>query len=377
MKNTQHTPVPLTVIKGGIDRLRTKAGARADSLYELTNGYVTERMTVRARQGTWRRMSLPEGTVGLVAFDGCLHVFASEVLEIPQSIFEVTAAAVNGHVLANNTSIGEISPGDDVVGGLTFVAAIYQTATNQLTLEFDQDITGTIDTIRVEHDGGTQDLQVDGATEDPTPLYGAYALVFLLDAAWTDAGVYTVSFNPETAICFEVDVLMHPSDPDAVLERIHYAAPFLGALYVVAEFESGEIFHYWLQDADPWAADTEYSLHELVTPTTPNGLYFRATRFGQGYQAWAPGVARTAGNGSSIDPSIIEPTVYNEYYYTAIQTGGDNPRSGSVEPTWPVNTGETIVENTDGFESTTPDAVAPPAPPANNQPQSGTTERYE
>jgi hypothetical protein len=99
-------------------------------------------------------------------------------------------------------------------------------------------------------------------------------------------------------------------------------------------------------------------------------------RLTQPYPSWTPGTPRTEGNGSSIEPSIIEPTVYNEFFYTAIATSGDNPASGSIEPVWPEATGATIVENTDGFPSSTPNDANPPTPPPPNTPQGTTTDRY-
>lgn len=254
-------PVPLTVMKSGIDRLRTKGGARADSAYDLVNGYVTEQLTVRSRPGCVREAQLPPGTKGLTAFAGKLHVFASSA-----------------------------------VVGLT----------------------------------------------DP----------------------------------FELHILLHPNDSAATLEEIHFAAPYLGALYVVAEFSDGGIFHYWLQSAAEWEAQVEIRANEFRRPTTPNGYVYRATRLNEAYPAWAPGVLRTVGNGSSIEPSRIEPTEYNEYFYEAVDVEGDAPRSASVEPIWPTATGERIVENSDDTEAATTTSVAPPAPPAPNQPQQTTVNRY-
>lgn len=255
----------LTVIKDGINRLRPKGGARADSLYDLLNGYVTSERTVVVRPGT-RRLTpdaLPVETVGLVAFESLYYVFAVEDVDL---------------------------------------------------------------------------------------------------AAYPD---------------FALVILLHPTNPDAQLERIHFAAPFLGALYVVAEFDDAQIFHYWLQEGEPWQAEHEYSANEFVTPTVPNGFVYRAVRFGDPFQAWAPGVPRTEGNGSSIPPSIIEPTTYNEYYYTAIETEGDNPRSAQVEPIWPTATGAQIVETADETTPAENVSVNPPTPPTPNQPQSSTTDRYE
>lgn len=254
--------VPLTTQKGGIDRLRTKGGARADTLYDALNAHVTEQYTIKPRPGTERTASLPAGTVGLTAFAGKLHVFASSSVDL--------------------------SSFDDI----------------------------------------------------------------------------------------ELHILLHPGDPDASVREIHFAQPFLGALYVAAEFDDDTIHHYWLQAGKTWQAETEYGVHEFVVPTTANGFVYRARRFGDPYPAWSPGVKRTAGNGSSVEPSRIEPTVYNEYYYEAVETAGNNPRSGSVEPDWPTNTGQQIVENTDGFDAGQPNQANPPDPPSGNKPQDFEDSKY-
>lgn len=250
--------VPLTIVKGGIDRLRPKGGARADSLFDMVNCHVTAEGTVVVRPGTRRLANLPVGTVGLVAFDSFYHVFSHQFVSL--------------------------------------------------------------------------------------------------------AGFAS----------FRLDILLHPFSPTATLVEIHYAAPFMGALYVVAEFNDGQIYHYWLQNADPWQASHEYSANVFVTPTVPNGYVYIGTRLTAPYPSWTPGAPRTLGPPASI----IEPTVYNEYYYTAIELQGDNPTSGTVEPVWPLATGATIVENSDGFPAQTPNAGNPPTPPAPTTPQPTTTDRY-
>lgn len=372
----------LTVVEGGIDRQRTKAGARADTLFDFINGYRTKGRTAKVRPGTRRVYSLPAGTVGLKAFDGCLHVFSSSPVVVGSPVYAITPDTSGGFVLWNNTSIGSISPSDDLPHAVTLVAAIFTTADNRFQLEFDQDISGIFTSFGIEHEDGTQIVQVADATEELTPTYGAYAIFWTLDGDWLEGngssieGVYEIQVDPDQ-LCIESHVLLHPADINATLTKVHFVEPFLGALYVVGEFDDGSIHHYWLQTGEEWEADTEYSYHELVVPTTVNGYVYRATRYGNGYQKWVAGVLRTIGNGSSIEASIIEPTVYNEYYYTAVEVGGDNPRSGQVEPLWPTNTGEQIVENTDGYINPGAGAANPPDPPDNNAPQGGTTERYE
>ena len=196
---------PLTTLKGGIDRLRTKGGARADSLYDLVNGHLTESRTAVARPGPRR--------------------------------------------------------------------------------------------------------------------------LFSLDPTYTKGLVY-----------------------------------FMGALYVVAEFQDGTVYHYWLQKAETWQADTVYSPGALVEPAVPNGLVYRATRLGSPYPSWAPGVRRSDGSGgSAYDQSIVEPTEYNGYYYVCIDTLGSNPVSGATEPTWPTERGALVVEDVDGGVSTSPTTTTPPS----------------
>lgn len=358
--------IPLTALKAGIDRLRIRGGAKADSLYDFVNAFRSAAGTPRPRPGTARDVNLIPGTVGMTAFDGCLHVFSSTPVNVG-STYTLPVGAADGVVLYNTPV--------EINGGIMFVAAIYVVATGLLFLEFDQDITGLITTITVEHDSGTQTLLVADGTEDVTPLFGAYALFWSLDDTWTDGEEYDVAFDPP-AVCVENDVLLHPTDPTAEVVKIHFAAPFQGALYVVAEFDDGGIYHYWLQEADAWEADTEYSANQFVRQTTDNGYVYRATRYGNPYPAWAPGVPRTAGNGSSIEPSRIEPTVYNEYYYEVTDTDGDNPISGQVEPDWPTVTGQTIIENSDGIDPSDPNVVTPPAPPAPNKPQPGSQSKY-
>lgn len=226
----------LTTVKGGITRLRTKGAALKDTLYDLLNGYITAARTVKVRPGTFLTETLPAGTVGLVAFEGNLHVFASSLV----------SSIPSGYVL---------------------------------------------------------------------------------------------------------DVLRSP-DGDFAITTIHFAEPFMGALYVAAEFSDGGIYHFWVRSAADWEADTEYDLHELVQPATPDGFVYKATRLGAPYPGWTPAAPR------AVD-DIIEPTTYSGYYFKVISVVGDEPKSGDSEPIWPTNAGETIIEDTEG--ASTPDAT-PPTP---------------
>lgn len=254
--------VPLTVVRGGINRQRTRGGASADNLYDFLNGYITAAGTMIARPGTFRETTLHPATRGLVAFGGTRHVFCHSQVEVP-----------------------------------------------------------------------------DGYT---------------------------------------LHVLHHPDSVDTYtieLERIHFATPMMGALYVAAEFEDGSIYHYWLQQVDVWQQDTHYFANTMVQPSIPNGLVFQASRIGQPYPSWTADVPRSDGTFGDYGQSIVEPTVYNDFYYPCVLTGGNNPRSGTEEPTWPTEAGEQVIEYADGGDEML--EPAPPEPPSSDEPQETIRERYE
>lgn len=221
---------PLTVLKGGINRLRTKGGARADNLYDLLNGHLTEDGTVSARPGTLRTATLDSTTKGLTYFNGSRHTFAAVAVDVP--------AGYTLHLLVHP----EQDPGEEAIH----------------------------------------------------------------------------------------------------LKRIHFAEPFLGYLYVVAEFVDDSVWHYWLRGSLTWTADTIYQIGDVVFPTVPNGLAYLATRVGAANPVWTANAPRALGD-------VVEPTSANAngFYYTVVDTAGATPASGSVEPTWPAETGAQVVESTD------------------------------
>lgn len=244
--------IPLTAIKGGINRNRTKGGARADTLYDLLNAYVTDDNAVQVRPGTIREATLPSTTRGLVSFDGVLNTFSHQIETLP-----------DGYVL---------------------------------------------------------------------------------------------------------HILAHPSStPEAVLtlDTIHFAAPFLGFLYVVAEFSNGDVYHFWLQTNGTWQPETIYKAGDIVEPTDPQGIAFRATRNGGAFPSWAARVPRAVNDN-------IEPTVYNGFFYTVIDTVGANPASGDTEPTFPTVEGAQVIEDTEGVL----EGSATTTQPGENTPTSDVTDRY-
>lgn len=182
-------------------------------------------------------------------------------------------------------------------------------------------------------------------------------------------GGFTVFSHQPTPISdprYACEVLANPNDASQPIKEIHFAAPFLGYLYVVAEFANGEVFHYWLQTGKAWSADTIYRAGDTVMPTTPNGLAYVAVRNTAALPSWAPSVARAVND-------AIEPTTYNDYFYTAVEVDGDHPASGAVEPAWPMSDGAQVIEDTDGVLGA---GATTTAPPPSNQPGSGTTDRY-
>lgn len=243
--------VPLTVLKGGINRQRIKGGARADMLYDLLNGHLTDSGTAKSRPGTLRTATLNSSTKGLVSFDDELHVFSHEVVEVP----------------------------------------------------------------------------------------AGYAL----------------------------HVLSNPDDADLTISKIHFAAPFLGFLYVVVEFEDGSVYHFWQRASGEWEADTMYRAGDVVTPTDLNGISYEARRYGAAYPAWQASVPRAEGD-------RVEPTEYNNFYYEVIEALGTNTISGLTEPVWPTEVGALAYENSD---SQGPAPGAPNSGPNPNAVPSETQERYE
>jgi hypothetical protein len=253
--------VSLTTIKGGINRLRTKGSAPEDSLYDLVNGYVTAAKTIKVRPGTFRVTALPESTAGdeltkgLCAFNGTQHVFADELVEVPNGF--------TLHILSHP----------------------------------------------------------DATPDEPIPL-----------------------------------------------EEINFAAPFMGFLYVSATFTNGDTYHFWLQEGDTWQAETVYKLGDIVMPSDPQGLAFQAQRLTDPNIAWAPNLTRELGD-------VIEPTVYNDYYYTVVDVQGANPRSGDTEPEWPTADGAQVIEDADGAGATSSAPTEMPDP--NAQPAPSTSDRYD
>lgn len=172
----------------------------------------------------------------------------------------------------------------------------------------------------------------------------------------------------------DLHILVSPDETTSpiALKTIHFAEAFMGALYVAAEFEDNGVWHYWLQRGVPWVENTTYKSGDIVYPSTATGLVYRATRKGGAYPSWSPSVLRYDGTGPDAQ-SVVEPTVYNDFYYRCIDTTGASPRSGTTEPAWPTEEGATVIESTDN----PPDVNIPTTTiPVQNNVSSDITNRY-
>lgn len=248
-------PVPLTIMKGGINRLKVKGGANPQYLYDLTNAYITQAGTIVPREGTIRSATLNSLTVGLTAFLGKFNVFATSTQTVPTGY-----------------------------------------------------------------------------------------------------------------IC---NLLIHPTNPAATLTRIWFAKPFMGFLYVVAQFSTGDVFHYWLQSNGSWAANTVYKDGAIVTPISANGLAYQAVRNMAPNSVWTAQSTVTAG-------TVVEPSTYTGFCYRAVAVEGTSPHTGSTEPVWPTVSGGIIQEFGD-FDTSSSDSGATQATTDNTIAQplgSNITDRY-
>jgi hypothetical protein len=101
-------------------RLRDKGGANPNSLYELTNGYVTAARTMRSRPGTTRHATLPAETRGLTTYKGQLTTFCHRPVAVPSGF----VLEVIGHPSQSNLALREIHFAAPIMGFL-FVSAEY------------------------------------------------------------------------------------------------------------------------------------------------------------------------------------------------------------------------------------------------------------
>lgn len=227
-------PYPLTVMAGGINRLRVKGGAAANMLYDLQNAYVTNAGSISPREGTIRTATLDSTTVGLSAENGKFNIFSSQ--------FSTAALPTN----------------------------------------------------------------------------------------------------------FVLNVLSDPNNTTASPVKIWFAKPFMGFPYVVAQFNTGDIFHYWLQNNGTWTSNTDYTSASIVLPPVANGLAYQGVRDFPPNPLWTANTLITSG-------SYIEPNEATGFCYQCIAATGSPINTGAVEPVWPTVAGG-IVQEFGDFDLSTTDA---------------------
>jgi len=141
----------------------------------------------------------------------------------------------------------------------------------------------------------------------------------------------------------DVIILRHPNNGTLILKQIHFSEPFLGNLYVVAEYSDGSVHHFWLQSSKVWTANTAYKEGDVVEPTTANGYSYKAVRVGTPLNKWVALTARAISD-------VVVPTLSNGFKYTVTAVTGSNPSSGTIEPIWVAENGAIVIE---GNASTT------------------------
>lgn len=156
--------------------------------------------------------------------------------------------------------------------------------------------------------------------------------------------VYSHEYVEMTDPDYILHVLPNPNEDGTTIIEIHFAEPLMGYLFVVAEYNNGDVVSFYLSEGseggDPWEADTIYQLYKTVRPTTPNGFYYTANRLNPAYPAWEKDIERAIGD-------RVEPTVWNGYYFEVVDVIGSNPRSGETEPTWNAAEGALTTEDAD------------------------------
>lgn len=125
----------------------------------------------------------------------------------------------------------------------------------------------------------------------------------------------------------------------ATLSKVHNAFPFLGRLYVVAEFDDGGVQHFWLEEPASRTNSTIYAFGSKVQPITPNGFYYEiATPVS--IPTWTANSAVNVG-----DYRVPSAGGNLKMKATAVQgPAGAQVLTGNTEPTWPTVEGGTFTE---------------------------------
>jgi hypothetical protein len=194
-------------------------------------------------------------------------------------------------------------------------------------------------------------ITVDGSIKPREGTIRAETLDGTTKGLMASDGIFNVFSNvletvPSGYVC---NVLINPNNVSDTISIIWFAKPFMGFPYVVAQFTSGAVYHYWLQNNGNWAANTVYNTGALILPkTTQTGLAYLANRVSAVNPTWA------ADTNISLN-TIVEPTEYTGYMYKAVAVAGANPHTSSTEPVWPTISAGTVQEFGD-FDTSSTDA---------------------
>lgn len=216
-------------------------------------------------------------------------------------------------------------------------------------------------------------IAVDGSVNPREGTIRAQTLNGNTKGLMADNGIFNVFSITQQAVPsgYVDNILLDPNDATQTIKTIWFAKPFMGFPYVVAEFANGDVFHYWLQNAGNWAANTVYNTGTLILPlTTQTGLAYLAQRVSAVNPLWQPetGIALN---------TIVEPTQYTGFQYKAVAVAGASPHTGASEPVWPIVSAGTIQEFGDFDTSATDAGTTQGSTPSTAQPLSTTiTDRY-
>lgn len=153
---------------------------------------------------------------------------------------------------------------------------------------------------------------------------------------------------------YRLNILPHPTTPSRTIAAIPYVGVMLGRLFVVARFDNGDVYYYWLTNPSAWAPNAVYGYRQNVQPVVVNGFYYAATNTDTTTPLWAAGQTKAVGN-------FVQPTTHNGYLFEATAVAGTAPvRTSTTEPTWPTADGATVVEY--NYGGTLPPAPSEPSP---------------
>src|SRR5271166_2690239 len=328
-------PYPLTVLNGGIDRLRVKGGASANKLYDLTNAYITNAGTIAPREGTSRYATLTSQTIGLAAANGTFNVFA------PNSGFQP---------LVQNSIIGTTTGGDGTFASGTtyyFEVTAVDTYNGETVVSNEQSILAT---------GAAFSQTISWLSAPGAVSYNVYygtgaglenkvkSVGNVFNFLATSTTVFAAGSLPRTNTTlitvpagFTLSILSDPHDRTQLLKKIWFAKPFMGFEFVVAQFANNDVVHYWLQNSGTWTTGADYTTASIVLPLTLNGLAYQAIRHFPTEPPWTPETVITSA-------SYIEPNTPTGFAYQAIAVAGSPAHTGAIEPVWPTVAGAIIQE---------------------------------